>query len=188
MGEDRETRVVRNRDFALNERRGVAGELEVHAHSILINPLAGEFFHAVGDVGERREARLANVVVAVAADECDHFVGLAVDGGLDGGLPGEEALIGVGFRDGVGGGALGDAGLAGAGFDTGEVLLDEIFEIIASTTKLGVTKGIGGLGSRNVVAVGINQALANDDEAVFLALEDALHVGNEFFRRERDFG
>src|SRR5690606_24994942 len=76
----------------------------------------------------------------------------------------------------------------GAGLDAGQVGFDEALEEVGGAAELGVAEGVGGLSGRDVVAIGINQTFADDDEAVFLALEDALHVGDELLGGEGDFG
>jgi hypothetical protein len=49
------------------------------------------------------------VVLGVAADQRDHLVGLAGNGGADRGLAGEEGLVDVGLGGGMRGGALDEA-------------------------------------------------------------------------------
>lgn len=188
LGEEGEAVFERHLGFALDEGLGVADKLVVEADAVLVDPIAGEFFDAVGDVGQGGEAGFDGVAVGVAADEGDHLVGLPGDGGLDGGLAGEEGLVGVGLGTGVGGGALGHAELDGAGLEGGEVLLDEGLEVVAGAAELGVAKGVGGLGGGDVVAVGIDEAFAYDDEAGFFAFEDALDVVDKFLGAEGDLG
>ncbi len=186
--EDGEAVVVRDFGFTLDERRGVAHELEVHGDAVFVDPLAGELLHAVGDFVERSQAGFAGVGVAVTAEERDHFVGLAVDRGFHGGLAGEEGFIGVGFGAVGHRRALGDTELGGAGFDAGEVGFDEALQEIGGTAELSVAEGIGGFRGGDIVAIRIDEAFADDDQTVFLALEGALHVGNELLMGEGNLG
>src|SRR5690606_26467909 len=61
-------------------------------------------------------------------------------------------------------------------------------EEVGGTTQLGVTEGVGGLGGGDVVAIGVDEAFADDDHAGLLAFEDALHVGDELLLGEGDLG
>jgi len=179
---------VRERDLALDEGLGVAQELEVHRDVVLVDPLARELLHAVGDVAQRGEAGLDGVVVGVAAEQRDHLVGLTADGGEDGGLAGEVGLVDVGLGGGVGGGALDEAGLGDADLHAGDVGADDVGEDVAGAAELGVAEGVGLAVSGEVVAVGIDEALGDDDGAELLALEDALHVLEDLGLVERDLG
>ncbi len=51
-----------------------------------------------------------------------------------------------------------------------------------------MAEGIGGAVGVDVVAIGIDEAFADDHEAEFLAREDAFHIGRELFRAEGHFG
>ena len=137
---------------------------------------------------EGGEAGFHAVGLGVAADERDHLVGLALDGGFDGGFTGEEGLVGIGLGRDVGGGTLGDAGLGHADFHAGDILFDDLTEGIAGTAEFGVAESVGGGIGREVVAVGIDEALGDDDLTEFLSLEDAADVFENLLLVERNLG
>ena len=137
---------------------GVAQELEVHARAVLVDPLAGQFLDRVRDVAERREAGFAGVDVFVAAEQRDHLVRLAVDGGLDGGFAGHEGFFGVRLGGGVRGAALEQAGFRDADFDAGDMGADDFGEGVAGAAELGVTERVRGGVRGDVIAVGIDEA------------------------------
>src|SRR5690606_1913248 len=57
----------------------------------------------------------------------------------------------------------------------------------AGAAELGVAEGVGGGVSGDVVAVGVDETFADDDHAVFLALEDTADVLEALVLVERDF-
>ena len=88
----------------------------------------------------------------------------------------------------MGGAALEQAGFRDADLGARDIGADDFGEGVAGTTELGVTKGVrGGVGG-HVVAVLIDEALGDDDEAELLALEDALYVFDALGLIERDLG
>ena len=111
---------------------------------------------------------------SVAAHEHDHLVRLARDRGLDRGLTRKKRLVIVRLRRAMGGGTLGDAELRGAGLHP-HLLLDESLEIFTRAAELGMAECIGAARTlgRDIIAVLVDEALAHDDQAVFLALEHA---------------
>ena len=175
---------MRDFGFALDERSSETHELEVHGNAVFVDPLAREFLHAIGNLVERSQASFASVGVAVTAEESDHLIGFAVDGGLDGGLASHEGFIGIGFRTSGHSGSLGDAEFGGASFDARDIGFDETLEEVGGAAELGVSESVRGFSGGHVVAIGINEPFAHHNEAVFFTLQGALHVGDEFLVRE----
>ena len=174
--------------FALDQRSGVAHELEVHGNAVFIDPVSGQLFHSVGDVSERREAGFAAVGIAFTAEQGDHLVGLTGDGRFDGGLSGEEGFVGVSSGAIGNGGTLSNAEFGGAGFNAGEIGFDEALQVFGGATELSVTERVGGFSGGDIVAIGVHEAFADHDVAELLALERALHVGDELLRGEGHLG
>jgi len=85
--------------------------------------------------GERREAGLDGVVVGFAADERDHLVGLAGNGGFYRGLAGEEGFVVVRLRGAMRGGPLRHAEGDEAGLGARQVLIDEALQDWLKTHK-----------------------------------------------------
>src|SRR6266498_2023780 len=85
------------------------------------------------------------------------------------------------------GGTLGDTGFGNASFYSGKIVFDEFLEEIASATQLGMAECVCRCVGGNVIAVGVDQAFADDDHAVLLALENTTDVFETLGLVERDF-
>ena len=149
--------------YFTTDTAAVLRAIEIHADAIFVDPISGELLHAIGDFRERREASFTGVGITITAEERDHLVGLAIDGGFDRGLTCERCFVGIGLGRSVSGGALHEAWFGDTHFDAGEIGFDEIGERITGSAELSVAESIGLRISGEVVAIFIDEAFSDDD-------------------------
>ena len=102
--------------------------------------------------------------------------------------PGEEGLVDIRLGRRMGRGALDQPGARHAHLGVRDAGLDDLGERLAGAAELGVAEGVGRRIRREVVAVRVDESLGDDDQAVALALEDALHVLQDLLLVEGDLG
>jgi hypothetical protein len=102
--------------------------------------------------------------------------------------PARKGLVGVGLGRGVRRRALDQTRAGHPDLGVRDPRLDDLGERLAGAAKLGVAEGVGGGVGRKVVAVRVDQPLGDDDQAVALALQDALHVLQDLLLVEGDLG
>src|ERR1035438_8750586 len=84
--------------------------------------------------------------------------------------------------------ALDEAGSRHAHFQARNIAFDDLTESVASPPKAGMPEGVGRRVRREIVAVGIDKPLGNDNQAELLALEDAANLIEHLLLIEGHFG
>lgn len=156
-----------------------------------VDVLGGQFLLGVGALGERELLDGGLILLARLADDAHHDVGLAGDGGLDGGAALGISLFHVHLGRDVRGASLHERELDRAVL--GVYLAAQVgHEVGGGTAQLHVTERVflrvrgGVLGDE--LAVLIVDAFADGDYALALFLEDLLDVGGELGEVEVHFG
>jgi hypothetical protein len=103
-------------------------------------------------------------VVAVAAHERDHLVGLAAMAALTAAWPARKASSASVLEAAVGGGALDEAEAGDAALGAGDLRLDDFLQGLAGAAELGVAEGASAFSRKRSCRPCIDEALADDDD------------------------